>query len=151
MKKTVRARELPPSKLRWRCAPGTFDFKSTDDIKPCQDIIGQDRALSAIKMGLKLEHRGYNIFITGLVGTGRTTTIKHLLERLEKKGPIPADICYMHNFKNPNMPRCIELVKRERHEKASAIIERLFMEVYRFGANEKWRDDATAVIVKRLA
>jgi lon-related putative ATP-dependent protease len=109
MKKSTRARELPPSKLRWRCASGLFDFKTTDDIKPCQDIIGQDRALSAIKRGLKLEHRGFNIFITGLVGTGRTTTIKHLLERLEKKGPIPSDICYMHNFRNPTMPRCIEL------------------------------------------
>ena len=109
MKKTVRARELPPAKLRWRCPTNLFDFKTTDDIKPCQDIIGQDRALCAIKMGLKLEHRGYNIFITGLVGTGRTTTIKHLLERLEKKGTIPPDICYMNNFKNPSMPRCIEL------------------------------------------
>ena len=46
--------------------------------------------------------------------------------------------------------RLIELVKRERQEKASTIIERLFMEVYKYGANEKWRDDATAIIVKRL-
>jgi serine phosphatase RsbU (regulator of sigma subunit) len=46
--------------------------------------------------------------------------------------------------------RLIDLVKRERNEKSSVIIERLFMEVYKFGANEKWRDDATAVIVKRL-
>ncbi len=128
MKKTVRARELPPSKLRWRCAPGTFDFKTTDDIKPCTDIIGQDRALSAIKMGLKLEHRGYNIFITGLVGTGRTTTIKHLLERLEKKGPIPADICYMHNFKNPTMPRYIELAAGQGDE-LSADMNRLIAEL----------------------
>jgi lon-related putative ATP-dependent protease len=119
MKKAIRARELPPSKLRWRCSPGMFDFKSTDDIKPCQDIIGQDRALSAIKMGLKLEHRGFNIFITGLVGTGRTTTIKHLLERLEKKGPIPSDICYMNNFRNSNMPRMIELEAGKGNELSS--------------------------------
>jgi len=109
MKKTVRSRELPPASLRWRCPVSRFDFKTTDEIKARQDIIGQDRALKAIRIGLKLEHRGYNIFITGLVGTGRTTTIKHLLERLEKKGPIPPDICYMNNFKDPNMPRCIEL------------------------------------------
>ncbi len=49
------------------------------------------------------------------------------------------------------MQNClIELVKRERQEKASTIIERLFIDVYRFGANEKWRDDATALIVKRI-
>jgi serine phosphatase RsbU (regulator of sigma subunit) len=46
--------------------------------------------------------------------------------------------------------RLIELIKRERQDKASAIIEKLFIDVYRFGANEKWRDDATALIVKRL-
>ena len=109
MKKAVRARELPPSRLRWSCRGKQFGFKTTADIKPCQDIIGQDRALGAIKMGLKLEHRGYNIFITGLAGTGRMTTIKHLLERLEKKGPVPPDVVYMNNFKNPTMPRCIEL------------------------------------------
>lgn len=109
MKKTLRVRELPPSKLRWRCPMNRFDFRTTADIKPYSDIIGQDRALRAIKMGLKLEHRGYNIFITGLAGTGRMTTIKHLLERLEKKGAIPPDIVYMHNFRNPTMPRCIEL------------------------------------------
>jgi ATP-dependent Lon protease len=105
-----------------------LDFKTTDDIKPCQGIIGQDRALSAIKMGLKLEHRGYNIFITGLVGTGRTTTIKHLLERLDKKGPIPSDICYMNNFKNPNMPRMIELEAGKGNE-LSADMNRLIAEL----------------------
>ncbi|MCK4237290.1 MAG: AAA family ATPase, partial [Candidatus Krumholzibacteria bacterium] len=109
MSRAPKAREVPASKLMWRCPVKLFDFKTTADIKPCLDIIGQDRALTAIKMGLELRHRGYNIFITGLVGTGRTTTIKHLLERLEKKGPIPPDMCYTNNFKNPNMPHHIEL------------------------------------------
>jgi ATP-dependent Lon protease len=109
-----------------------FNFKTTGDIKPCQDIIGQDRALSAIKMGLKLEHRGYNIFITGLVGTGRMTTIKHLLERLEKKGPIPPDVCYMNNFKNPGMPRCVELEAgggNELHADMNRLISELLTKV----------------------
>ncbi|MBN1883998.1 MAG: AAA family ATPase [Candidatus Krumholzibacteriota bacterium] len=109
MKATRKHRELPASKLRWRCPKSAFRFKTTDDIEPCTDIIGQDRALESIKLGLELEHRGYNIFITGLVGTGRTTTIKHLLERLERKNSVPPDICYMHNFRHPNMPAIIEL------------------------------------------
>lgn len=109
LRKAPKAKELPFRKLSWSCSTSVFDFRTTREIKPCPDIIGQDRALEAIKMGLELEHRGYNIFITGLVGTGRTTTIKHLLERLEKKGPIPPDIVYMYNFKDPNSPRCIDL------------------------------------------
>jgi len=116
MRRASKPRELAPGKLRWRCPLKLLDFKTTADIEPCEDIIGQDRALEAIRMGLELEHRGYNIFITGLVGTGRTTTIKRLLEKLEKDGPLPQDICYMHNFKNPNMPRCIELEARRGSE-----------------------------------
>ncbi len=109
MKKATGGKELPASKLRWRCPEDIFKFKTTDEIKPCKDIIGQERAILSISMGLELEHRGYNIFITGLVGTGRTTTIKHLLERLEKKAPVPPDMCYMHNFKDPGQPVWIEL------------------------------------------
>ena len=104
-----RPKELPAGKLRWKCPGKYLDFKTTNDLKPCTDIIGQDRALMAIKMGLELEHRGYNIFITGLVGTGRTSTIKHLLEKLERKAPIPFDICYMYNFRHSSNPVCIEL------------------------------------------
>ena len=63
----------------------------------------------AIRMGLALEQRGYNIFITGLVGTGRTTTIKHLLERLEHGNTIPPDICYMNNFRRTSMPAAVTL------------------------------------------
>jgi lon-related putative ATP-dependent protease len=108
-KRAVKHKELTIGKLRWRCPESQLGFKTTETVKPCKGIIGQERALQAIKMGLELKHRGYNIFITGLVGTGRTTTIKHLLEQLERKDPIPPDMCYMHNFKNPNMPACIEL------------------------------------------
>ena len=109
MAEAPKPKELPVGKLRWKCPGKYLDFKTTNDIKPCTDIIGQDRALHAIKMGLALEHRGYNIFITGLVGTGRTSTIKHLLEKLERRDPIPPDICYMYNFRHPSNPVYIEL------------------------------------------
>jgi lon-related putative ATP-dependent protease len=128
MKKRIKARELPAGKLRWKCPTSLLKFKTTAEIEPCTDIIGQDRALMAIRMGLELEHRGYNIFITGLVGTGRTTTIKRLLEQLEKKGPIPPDMCYMNNFKNPNMPKCIEL-KAGQGIKLSADMDNLIFDL----------------------
>ncbi len=127
-KRAVKHKELPVSKLRWRCPESKLGFKTTATVKPCKGIIGQHRALQAIKMGLELEHRGYNIFITGLVGTGRTTTIKHLLEQLERKDPIPPDMCYMHNFKNPNMPACIEL-EAGRGTKLKADMERLITDL----------------------
>jgi len=99
--------EVPVEKLRWRCPPESLPFETTQEIVPCTEIIGQERALRAIRLGLEVESLGYNIFVVGLVGTGRTTTIKCLLEEIDKAGKIPDDICYVNNFKDPDQPRCI--------------------------------------------
>jgi len=109
MSKKTNFEEVPLEKLRWRCDPKDLKFTTTDDVEPCDWIIGQDRAVKAIKLGLDIESVGYNIFVTGFVGTGRLTTIKHLLEKLEKKEKRPDDKCYVNNFKNPDMPRILSL------------------------------------------
>lgn len=101
--------EVPIEKLRWRCDPNLLPFETTEEIKPCEEIIGQDRALEAIRLGLDIESIGYNIFVTGLTGTGRFTTIKCVLEEMDIKGKIPNDLCYVNNFKNPDMPHMISL------------------------------------------
>src|SRR4030042_3013863 len=101
--------EVPIEKLRWRCDPNLLPFETTEEIKPWEEIIGQDRALEAIRVGLDIESIGYNIFVTGLTGTGRFTTIKCVLEEMDIKGKIPNDLCYVNNFKNPDMPHMISL------------------------------------------
>ena len=109
MKNRMTFEELPPEKLRWRLEPEAVPFASTDDCEPCAEIIGQERALKAIQTGLEIKSLGYNIFITGMVGTGRTTTIKQLLEKLDKEEKTPDDILYVNNFKNPDEPSLIML------------------------------------------
>jgi lon-related putative ATP-dependent protease len=109
MPKITNFKEVPVEKLRWRCDPEKLNFTTTDEVEPCDWIIGQDRAVKAVKLGLDIESIGYNIFVTGFVGTGRLTTIKHLLERLEKREKRPDDKCYVNNFKNPDMPRIVSL------------------------------------------
>lgn len=99
--------EVPVEKLRWRCLPESLPFETTAEIKPCMEIIGQERALKAIRLGLELDSLGYNIFVVGLVGTGRNTTIKCLLEEIDKAGKIPDDLCYVSNFKDPDQPHCL--------------------------------------------
>ena len=99
--------EVPVEKLRWRCLPESLSFETTAEIQPSVEIIGQERALKSIRLGLELDSLGYNIFIVGLVGTGRNTTIKSLLEEIDKAGKIPDDLCYVNNFKDPDQPRCI--------------------------------------------
>jgi lon-related putative ATP-dependent protease len=107
MAQEVKYREVPVEKLRWRCLPDSLPFQTTEEIEPCGEIIGQERALKAIRLGLEMESLGYNIFVVGLVGTGRNTTIKSLLEEIDKAGKIPDDLCYVNNFKDPDQPRCI--------------------------------------------
>jgi ATP-dependent Lon protease len=109
MKHKTEFDELPAEKLRWRLEPEAVPFATTDDCEPCAEIIGQERALKAIQTGLDIKSLGYNIFITGLVGTGRTTTIKQLLEKLEKEEKTPEDILYVNNFRNPDEPSLIML------------------------------------------
>lgn len=109
MNEKIAAYRVPAEKLYWRCDPNIFQCETSKDALALEGIIGQRRALEAIKLGLEIESPGYNIFVTGLTGTGRTTTIKTLLEQLNKPLEIPGDKCYVNNFKNPDVPLAIEL------------------------------------------
>ena len=109
MKNAGLFKELPPDKLYWKIDPKIIPYNTTENCKACEDIIGQERALKAIQTGLDIKSRGYNIFITGMVGTGRTTSIKKFLERIEKTKEIPDDILYVNNFKCPDEPTLIIL------------------------------------------
>ena len=97
-------KELRTADLVSRIDYGKLKIKSSDDAPPCISIIGQERAIKSIKLGLKITSRGYNIFVTGLTGTGRSTTIKHLLEELDTDTPQLNDICYVNNFRNADNP-----------------------------------------------
>ncbi len=101
--------EVPVEKLRWRCDLDSLPFETTQCLEPCDEIIGQERALEAIRVGLGINSIGYNIFVTGLAGTGRFTTIKCVLEEIDLKEKMPNDLCYVNNFKNPDMPNMLNL------------------------------------------
>lgn len=107
--KNVNYEEIPIEKLRWKCDLSKLNIKTTNDLKPSKKILGQERALKAIKLGLEMEYLGYNIFVTGRAGTGRSTTIKMLLEGRKRDDVEIDDKCYVNNFKNSDMPRAISL------------------------------------------
>ena len=109
MSANTRSDEIPIDLLRPRCDPASIPFDTSDQCPACEDIIGQDRALRALQTGLDIKSVGYNIFITGMLGTGRTTSIKQLLERLEKGGRPPDDLLYVNNFRNPDEPTLLQL------------------------------------------
>lgn len=95
---------LKPEDLRWRCNPDIFAFDSTSDIEPIEGILGQERALKAIKLGVDLRSPGYNIFIAGLSGTGKATTVKKMLEAISDNCPPLYDFVYVNNFKDEDRP-----------------------------------------------
>lgn len=109
LKTAVEHRPLPASKLQWTCDPKSLGLTSTVDIKARREIIGQERALRALRVGLEMGHYGYNIFVTGLSGTGRTTTIKRMLRDFEKTKGELRDHCYVYNFKHPDTPIALAL------------------------------------------
>ena len=100
---------LRPEELRFQFDAAVVPWAHTQEVPACSEIIGQERALRAIRLGLELKSAGYNIFVTGLSGTGKMTTIKSLLEEIDHSGRIPDDLCYIHNFKHPDDPRILRL------------------------------------------
>ena len=103
--------KLEPEQLRWLCPEDIFQFKSSAEVAPLEKIVGQTRAIEAIKLGAELKAKGYNIFVTGLSGTGRTSTVKKILDANAITCPIVYDYCYVHNFRNSDSPTLIKLSK----------------------------------------
>jgi len=101
--------ELAPDQLRRACDPEQFSFRTTAELPLTSEIIGQPRATHAIEFGLSIEGPGYNIFVLGPGGTGRTTTIQRFLAQRAAQEPSPDDWIYVHNFRQPRQPRAIQL------------------------------------------
>ncbi len=110
LKKPERAaRKVLPEQLGWCCDPADFDFETTADVEPLEGIIGQERAVRALRLGVELYGPGYNIFVCGLSGTGRATTIQQMLKEIRPVCPPAPDRCYVHSFQHPEQPRLLTL------------------------------------------
>ncbi len=102
-------KELTASQVRIKCDPALFNCESTRNLEPHEGIIGQDRALQALKFGLHIQEPGFNIFVSGQAGTGKTTVIKAFLDDLAAKKGTPPEWCYVHNFKDPYYPKALRV------------------------------------------
>ncbi len=108
MKNPKKYRELTPEELTWHCPESELKFNSTEDLEPIDAIIGQERAVKALQFGVEIKSPGYNVFVSGLAGTGRLTTIKRLLEEITAECTPSPDRCYVYNFKEPDNPHLLE-------------------------------------------
>ena len=103
-------RELKPKDLAWRCPLSWLPKTDSTTVKPATTIVAQDRAVEAIAFGLAVGGIGFNVFVTGMSGTGRLTTIKSFVERLAESKKRPDDICFVFNFRKPEEPSAVFLV-----------------------------------------
>lgn len=101
--------ELSPHQLNHACPPGIFEFQSTAELPPLEEVVGQDRATRAIEFGIDITSEGYNIFALGPTGAGKTTVIHQFLQRKASTQPVPNDWCYVNSFDDPGRPRAVSL------------------------------------------
>lgn len=100
---------LAHGKVYRECPTSAFKFRHTKELEPCHDIIAQSRAKRAIDMGLGITRPGYNIFVSGIQGTGKTSVIKQQLEKWAKTMPVPDDWLYLYNFQNHERPNAVRV------------------------------------------
>ena len=100
---------ISADKLRWNCDPDLLGFETTAELPDFNDAIGQKRALRSIEFGLGVEGSGFNLYIAGETGTGRTTTIASILNKRAKNEPQPHDWVYVNNFKDSDSAISLDL------------------------------------------
>lgn len=96
--------ELSYKDLKITCNPEIFKFEDTSELEPINTGIGQERGIKALEFGVNVDIKGYNIYLEGPSGVGKTMYAKNYLDKISKKKKTPSDWCYIYNFANPNEP-----------------------------------------------
>ena len=101
--------ELNYKELKMTCNPNVFNFETTGDLDTIEEGIGQERGIKALEFGLQVDVKGYNLYLEGPSGVGKTLYTKNYLNKIASKKKVPSDWCYIYNFDNPNEPIAVEL------------------------------------------
>ena len=101
--------EISYKKLKTSCDPALFKFDTTENVVPATEGIGQERGIKALEFGLNVDINGYNLYLEGPSGVGKTMYTRNYLNVIAKKKKTPQDYCYIYNFDNPNEPTAVAL------------------------------------------
>lgn len=125
-------KELSIKDLKNECITEELGFKKTTELEPFNGIIGQERAMGAIKTAMQIPQKGFNLYLCGSIGIGKTAYALSVVNNLAKDEPVPYDICYIYNFENPNEPIAVTLepgmgleFKRDMNRFISSLLNRL--------------------------
>ena len=98
----MKKNELSYKQLKDCCNPSMFRFETTNDIEDTDIVYGQDRGIKALQFGLSVDSKGYNLYVEGPSGVGKTLYTKQYVNSIAAKKKTPDDWCYIYNFDNPN-------------------------------------------------
>jgi len=102
--------QLSTSDLRRTVDIAALGFANTSELQSLPlPWIGQERAELAARFGLTMDQPGYNLFVLGDVGSGRSTLLAQMMRDEAAKRAVPPDLCYLHNFDAPEHPRALRL------------------------------------------
>ncbi len=101
--------ELTADKAYKSCNPDDLGCDTSQELTALETIVGQDRAIRAMQFGLGIKEKGFNIYVSGMPGTGRTTAVRRYLEEMAARKPVPSDWCYVNNFQDAYRPHALHL------------------------------------------
>ncbi|MGB4437658.1 MAG: AAA family ATPase [Sedimentibacter sp.] len=103
--------KVPIKKLKKTCSiEDELKFcKTSRELTVLDGVIGQDRAVKSMEFGLSMGAAGYNTFILGPQGTGKSTYALTAVSKIAANGNIPGDWCYINNFSEWDKPLAISL------------------------------------------
>jgi lon-related putative ATP-dependent protease len=102
-------RPLAPEQLVKPVDPSSLEFETTDELADIGVVVGQERALNAIRFGVSIQRKGFNIFALGPTGTGKMTAVREIVKREAANRAPESDWCYVHNFAEPSKPKALRL------------------------------------------
>jgi lon-related putative ATP-dependent protease len=106
---TNKPQPLAPVALYTSCDASRLPFKTTAELEPLDQVVGQERAVEAVRFAVGMDHGAYNLFAMGPEGTGKYSLVRRALEDIAAGKPVPDDWCYINNFGNPHRPRALRL------------------------------------------
>jgi len=145
----LKDKQLPVSKLRRISDIEALGFKTTKSLEKLEGLIGQERAIHAMSFGLSVQSKGYNIFIVGEPGSGRTTYAMQELQNSAAAMPSPDDWVYAYNFDEPGIPLAINLPAgkgKELSKDAETAIEDLKSSLAKAFDNNEFEDNKAQLV-----
>jgi predicted ATP-dependent protease len=131
-----------------------FTFECTKDLAPLREFIGQDRAIRGIEFGLSMKKEGYNLYVAGLSGTGKTSIVKTYVSKIAEKRKAegsytPDDWCYLYNFADPDRPQILNFAQgkgKAFKDQITKLLEQLKDELAKAFSSEEYKSNTKKIV-----